>query len=213
MHQKLFAIKISSLSKQCTFTEFRSKRLELAWLTHTRLDISTTVNLAAQVTESIFNAKHVKNLNNIVKQIQVGPQRGIMQQILDNCTLSVRVLPDSSFANTPQLRSQLGFLVLLCDGSGKCNVLHFSSYKSERVTRSVMGAEVLAFADGFDYAYFLRHDLNRISGQNQPLAMLTDSDNLFKTIVKSTTTTEKRLLIDIEAATDAYSRQEISDVG
>lgn len=76
-----------------------------------------------------------------------------------------------------------------------------------------MGAEVLAFADGFDYGYLLRHDLQRIVRNDIPLAMLTNSDSLFKTIVKSTTTTEKRLMIDIEAARKAHSKQEISDVG
>lgn len=81
------------------------------------------------------------------------------------------------------------------------------------MSRSVMGAEVLAFADGFDYAYLLRHDLQSVIGHSLPLAILTDSESLFKTIVKSTTTTEKRLMIDIREAREAYGKQEISDVG
>lgn len=75
-----------------------------------------------------------------------------------------------------------------------------------------MGAEVLAFPDGFDYAYMLRYDLQRILGRTVPLAMLTDSESLFKTILKSTTTTEKRLMIDMQAAREAYGKKEISDV-
>lgn len=47
-----------------------------------------------------------------------------------------------------------------------------------------MGAEVLAFADAFDYAYLLRHDLTRIMNTELSLAVLTDSDSLFKTITK-----------------------------
>lgn len=76
-----------------------------------------------------------------------------------------------------------------------------------------MGAEVLAFADGFDYGYLLQHVVQRMIGSAIPLKMFTDSDSLFKTIVQSTTTTERRLMIDIEAAREAYGRQEISDVG
>lgn len=76
-----------------------------------------------------------------------------------------------------------------------------------------MGAEVLAFADRFDYAFLLKHDLQRIIGDDLPLAMRTDSESLFKTIVKSTTTTDKRLMIDIQAARESYGKQEISDIG
>lgn len=213
MHQERFALKISPLSKECTFTDFRSKRHQLAWLTHTRPDLCAGVNLAAQVTEEKFERKHIKALNAIIKRAHDNSRRGIKQQTLDEKSFSLRVCTDSSFANTPDLRSQLGFIVLLCDSSGKCNILHFSSYKSKRVTRSVLGAEVLAFADGFDYAYLLRHDLKRMLNKDIPLAMLTDSESLFKCIVKSTTTTEKRLMIDIEAGREAYGKQEISDIG
>lgn len=213
MHQERFALKIISLTKQCAFPDFRSKRHELAWLTHTRPDISAAVNLAAQVTEAKFEREHVKALSRVIKRAHANARRGIKHQKLDHRSLSLRVFTDSSFANTPDLRSQLGFIILLCDASGKCNILHFSSYKSKRITRSVLGAEVLAFADGFDYAYLLRHDLRRILDRNITLAMLTDSESLFKCIVKSTTTTEKRLMIDIEAARQAYGKQEISDIG
>lgn len=213
MHQERFASQISALSRQCTFSDFRSKRHELAWLTHTRLDIAAAVNLAAQVTESKFEKTHVKALKDLIKGVYVNKRRGIRQQILDRSSLSLPVFTDSSFANTPNLRSELDFIVLLCDATGSRNIIHFSSYKSKRVSRSVMGAEVLALADGFDYAYLMRHDLQRVLGHPVPLAMLTDSESLFKTIVKSTTTTEKRLMIDIQAAQEAYGKQEISDVG
>lgn len=47
MHQERFARKIKLLSKDCTFSDFRSKRHELACLTHTRPDIAAAVNLPA----------------------------------------------------------------------------------------------------------------------------------------------------------------------
>lgn len=45
------------------------------------------------------------------------------------------------------------------------------------------------------------------------LIMLTDSESLFKVIVKSSTTTEKRLMVDIQAAWEALENNEISDFG
>lgn len=76
-----------------------------------------------------------------------------------------------------------------------------------------MGTEVLAFADIFDFGYKIRHDLQRIVGQKLPLAMFMDRDSLFKTIVRSTTTTEIRLMIDLVTAREAYGIHEISSVG
>ena len=46
-----------------------------------------------------------------------------------------------------------------------------------------------------------------------PLSMFTDSESLFKVIIKSSTTTEKKLIIDVKAAPGAYDRAEISDIG
>lgn len=43
--------------------------------------------------------------------------------------------------------------------------------------------------------------------------MLTDSNSLFKVIVKSSTTTERRLMIDVSATRAAYECCEINIVG
>ena len=77
----------------------------------------------------------------------------------------------------------------------------------------MLGGEVYAFADSFDYGFLLRHDLEGIIGQQIPFSMFPDSESLINVIVKSTTTTEKRLMINVKAARKAYDRAEISDVG
>lgn len=203
---------LKPLSTDCTFREFRSKRQELTRLALTRPDIAARANLLAQVTEDKWDRNAVKELNKIIYNVKETPKRGIRQHHLDKDTLSMKVFSDSPFANTPELKSQLGYLILLCDESGKCNILHFASYKSKRIVRSVMGGEAYAFANGFDFSFTLRHDLERMIAQNIPLTMYTDSDSLFKVIKKSTTTTERRLMIDIRAAREAYQREEISDI-
>ena len=48
-----------------------------------------------------------------------------------------------------------------------------------------------------------RHELCTLSFKIL-LSMFTDSESLFKVIGKSTTTTEKRLMIDVKAAREAY---------
>lgn len=213
LHQRSYALKITSLSADCSFTDFRSKRQQLQWLTHTRPDIAYAVNRASQVTEKSFASRHVKDFNKIVTHVRDNPGKGLLQRRLDTDSLHLRVYTDSSFANNEDLSTQLGYLVLLCDARKRCNILHYSSHKSRRVVRSVMGGEVYAFADGFDFGITIRHDLQRIIGKKLSLSIFTDSKCLFDVITKHTTTTEKRLMIDIKAVREAYERMEISDVG
>lgn len=76
--------------------------------------------------------------------------------MLDQNTLQLIAYADSSFANNSDLTSQLRYIVFLCDAKNKCNVLHYSSYKSLQVTRSALGGEIYAFADAFNYAHTMK---------------------------------------------------------
>jgi hypothetical protein len=92
---------------------------------------------------------------------------------------------------------------------------HCSLFKpqSRRVTRSVLGGEVYAFADAFDFAFTLKHDLQVMLRQAVPLAILTDSKCLFDVITKASSISERRLMIDITEVRNSYNAQEPSDIG
>jgi hypothetical protein len=74
-----------------------------------------------------------------------------------------------------------------------------------------MAAEALAFADAFDHAFILKHDLQRILGREVSLLMLTDSKMLFDVITGNKYTTEKRLMADIASIREAYNDRTISN--
>lgn len=59
----------------------------------------------------------------------------------------------------------------------------------------------------------LRHDIEEMVGRNISLTILTDSESFFKVIIKATITTEKRLMVYVRDAREAYQRSGISDVG
>ena len=67
--------------------------------------------------------------------------RHLLYQKLDIATFKIKVYADASFANNPDYSSQLGYIVLLTDDTNKAHVITYASYKSRRVTRSVLGAE------------------------------------------------------------------------
>lgn len=76
-----------------------------------------------------------------------------------------------------------------------------------------MAGEVFAFSESFDHGFDIQHDLKLIYGRQIALGMFTDSKQLFDVIAKSSHTTEKRLMIEITTAREAYDTDEISNVG
>lgn len=174
IQQRKYIERLKTLEKQCTYDQFRSSRAKISWITLTRPEISVNTSFFAQVTESIFSEKHIVLFNRTVKYLQASKERGLNYKKLDKESLYLKIYSDSSFANAKDMKSQLGYIILLCDKHGKCNVIHYKSYKSRRMARSVLGAETYAFADAFDQAYMLKHDLERIMKQNVSLQMITD---------------------------------------
>jgi hypothetical protein len=172
-HQTDYVQNLCILPTDASFSDFRSKRAQLAWITHTRPEICCAVNMAAQVTETKLCEKHIRDLNKVVIHVKKDPSNALKYRKLDLESLKIKVYADSSFANNEDLTSQLGYIIMLTDKTGKCNILHYSSHKSRRVTRSVLGGEVYAFADAFDQAFILRHDLQSIIKRKVQLTILT----------------------------------------
>ena len=132
---------------------------------------------------------------------------------MDKSSLNLQTYTDAGFADNNDTSSQLGYIMFLVDKYDYCQPLMWFSHKSKRVTKSVLGSEMMAFADGFDFSFSLKHDLQKILNQDVPLIMLTDSLSLFDVITKASTTREKRLLIDINVVSEAYPRFEINTIG
>src|ERR1700712_2339406 len=79
--------------------------------------------------------------------------RGLTYVALDLNQLQSYVFVARSFANNQDLSSQIGYLIVLDDDSFLTgNILHFSSTKSRRVTRSVLASEILGMVAGVDLA-------------------------------------------------------------
>lgn len=79
--------------------------------------------------------------------------------------------------------------------------------------RSFLGGETYAVADCFDAPFILKHDLKKIMGTKLPIKLLTDSGSLFKIMLRSTTTTGKRLIIGVRATREAFESEELSNIG
>ena len=183
-------------------------------------DLST----AAQ-TQNQPNQEDCAKVNKRLNWQKKNPTRGLRYIPLDLKTARLIVFVDSSFANNRDFSSQIGFVVTLANEEANANasqfkihgnILHWSSTKCKRVTRSVLASEIYGMVDGFDIGIVLSSTLQLITDQLDcpriPLVICTDSYSLYECLVKLGTTKEKRLMIDIMSLRQAYERREINEI-
>ncbi|KAJ8905594.1 hypothetical protein NDN08_002100 [Rhodosorus marinus] len=99
------------------------------------------------------------------------------------------------------------------DDSKNASLMSWRSHKARRVTRSVLGAEVLAFVEAVDEAFILRHLINDLIGLTVPIEMYTDSQSIFATVMKANVPQEKRLVIDLASIRESYRNGIIKRIG
>lgn len=145
-------------------------------------EASFDLSFAAQV----VNPKEddAKTLNQRLKWQIDNSERGIKFVKLDVNTLRIIVFTDASFANNDDMTSQIGFVIVLADEKNNSNLIHWTSVRCKRVTRSVLASEPYGKA----------------------------SKSLFDYLVKLGTTQEKRLMIDIMSLRQSYERREIAEI-
>jgi hypothetical protein len=169
------------------------------------------LSFAAQAVDP--QEENIKQLNKRIQWQIDNAARGLTFVPLDLNSLSVMVFTDASFANNRDLSSQIGFVIVLTDRNQDANILHWSSIKCKRVTRSVLASELYALAHGFDIAAVIKSTIQKILQLEQlPLVLCTDSKSLYDCLVKLGTTQEKRLMVDLMCLRQAYERREITEV-
>ena len=154
----------------------------------------------------------IKKLNKRVLWQIKNQNRGLKFVPLDKNSLQLFVFTDSSFANNNDFSSQIGFVIVLKDRYNKANILHWSSIKCKRVTRSVLAAELYGMVHIFDYCAAIKSTLDKILHIKVPLILCTDSKSLYECLVKLGTTREKRLMVDVMCLRQSYERREIAQV-
>ena len=146
----------------CTISEFRSLCGQLYWINHTRPDILFPVAYLSQVIEESLCEHDVKLTNNVFKHFTERRNTTLRFVPLDLKIMHIVVYTDSSFANNKDCSSQIGFIFFLNDDKNNANLIYFSSRKAQWLTRSILDGKIYAFADSFDYAFILQHDLRKM---------------------------------------------------
>lgn len=76
-----------------------------------------------------------------------------------------------------------------------------------------MSSETMELADAADAAIMLQHELITIHGRTFSITLLNGTKSLFDLIAKGTSTTEKRLMVDLCSTREAYDTDLINYLG
>ena len=108
---------------------------------------------------------------------------------------SVRIVEysDAAFASNADTKSHFRRIILLMGSADSAIPITLKSYKSRRVARSALSAEVVAFSDLFDADLTLKSQIEHGLGCSVSVHLLTDSKSLFEIISKGSRTNEKRI--------------------
>ena len=138
-------------------------------------------------------------------------------------TAKLFVFVDGSFANNKDYSSQIGYEVIIANEKADDdkfeitgNLIHYSSTKSKRITRSVLASEIYGMVGGVDMAISINSTITKILEQHNlkslPSVVCTDSFSLYDCLVKLGTTREKRLMIDILAIRQSHEKRELTEI-
>ena len=90
---------------------------------NSRPGTACAVAFSSQITESTFGEKCYKLLNRIIKHLRATKDVCLQFPKLDLESLQLSFYSDASFNNKDDHSSQLGYVILLMDGTGSCCVL------------------------------------------------------------------------------------------
>jgi len=220
--EKLTLVDLNANDRAQQYVEQRARGAYIASICQPEAVFDYSV--AAQIQQQQSD-EDIKKLNQRLEWQINNKLRGLRFISLDLSKAKLMVFTDGSFANNRDLSSQIGYLIALVNEEGtdesgtdesftiKGNIIHYSSVKCKRVTRSVLASEIYGFVNGFDLGYVIAHTLRKVTDRLSlppiPLIVCTDSYSLYECLVKLGTTTEKRLMIDIMGLRQSYERREM----
>ena len=199
--------------------EFRSVAGPLQWLAgQTRPELAPVISLSNKGEETFYgDFKALYSALEFAKQ--TSDQGLVLADVPLGASTTLVSYADASFANTPQLRSQFGVLILAsvpqvsqvpCSGL----LLDWKSGKSSRVCRSTLAAEAMAADEAVDRSAYLNLFISEVitgvpARRVQPALRhlhVTDAKSLYDVLESETPNlADKRSLVNVRAVQEVVS--------
>ncbi len=184
-------VRFALISKEQYVTQ-RARKAYVASICQSKA--SFDLFLAAQSIE--VSSEDITTLNKRLQWQIDNHSRDLKYVKLDSTKLQLVIFTNSFFANNRDLFSQIDYVICFVD-SKHVNIVHWSSIKCKRVTRSVFAAELYALIHDFDLDVAFKTILFAILDRFVSFVLCTDSKSLYDCLVKLDTTQKKRLMIDV----------------
>ena len=203
--------------------DYRSCAGSLQWLSgQTRPDVGATVSLSNRGSET--GPAELKMLYECIDMTKVTKDLGLTYQPIpfDKATFIVGYA-DSSWANAPGFKSQMGCLVLLTTpdclvATTPASILDWRSGRSPRVTRSTLASEANAMDDCVDRCTYCNHFLTELLYDGAPRELgrklrqlqVTDCRSLYDAVISpNPVLTEKRTVIQIRSIQEFVNPEDL----
>lgn len=163
--------KLAQPTYQKTFTGVRAMGQYIG--VNTRPVFCRPVQLLAPDATKSAKEEH-KSLQNFISNLRSKAIEALKFVRLDLERLKLILFTDASFANTHDLESHMGYVILLADDTGRTNISQYGSKGCRHRTRSVMGSEIHAAVLGFDFAHTVEHMLDEVTSRSAPIEVYCD---------------------------------------
>lgn len=121
---------------------------------------------------------------------------------------------DASFNNLGEGASQGAYINFIIGDNGKFAPLAWQSKKLQRVVKSTLGAETMAFLSGVESCFLFSAMLQELLGEQKRVQIIgcTDSRSLTDASYSSKTLEDSRLKIDIAVLRDYLRQKELQQI-
>jgi hypothetical protein len=136
-----------------------------------QFETSFDLSLAAQSIE--ISSENITTLNKRLQWQIDNHSRDINYVKIDSTKFRLMIFTNSFFANNRDLFSQIDYVICLTNLK-HVNIVHWSSIKCKRVTRSVLAAELYALTHDFDLDVVLKATLSAIFDRFVSLILCID---------------------------------------
>ena len=209
------------LQKGSEMTEYKSCGGSVNWLaTHTRYDLAAPSSILQKGSPTLTD---LRQLYKVLEYARETSTAGItMNPVPFNKAMTVD-FSDSSWANLEDLKTQMGFLVILTTFAALTtgaygSILEAKSFRSKRMLRSTLAAEAAAKDAGVDHGTFIGAFLSElitgVKAKEQPCVFqhcsVTDCKSLYDAVRQATPSlSEKRTIIDLTATRESLAKDHL----
>jgi hypothetical protein len=118
VNQSQYLRSLRPLPTDASYKDFRSARMKLMWLVHSKPDVAYCAASAAQITAEQwpFATGAIRRFNATIQRLLNAPEESMRFPMLDQDTLRIYVYCDASFTNNEDMSSQMGYIDFLTDG-------------------------------------------------------------------------------------------------